>query len=116
MTQDLVILRPDHQTFDIVDQLASDGEFCQFAADFLRNAGTGVCGLRVEERERKASDWERNFIERSGTSSQSLGRFRFGRDDTDIRAKEGDPDQVVERRLVADHNSAAADMSLPFGE
>lgn len=116
LTQDLVILRPDHQTFDIVDQLAGDDEFCQFVAEFLRNVGTGVCGIRVEEMERKASDWERNFIKRSGAASQSLSRFRFGSDDTDIRVKEDDPDLVVERRLVADHDSTTADMSLPFGE
>lgn len=118
LTQDLVILRPDHQTFDIVDQLASDGEFCQFAAKFLRNVGTGVCGLRVEEQEREANDWERSVIQRSGTSNQSLSRFRFGfgRDDTDIRAKDDDPNQVVVRRLLADHDSVTDDMSLPFGE
>jgi len=116
LTQDLVILRPNHQTFDIVDQLAGDGEFCQFAAEFLRNVGTGVCGLRVEEQERRVLDWERSFIESAGLDGRSLGTFRFGRDDTDIRMKEGDPDQVVERRLVADHDSATADMALPFGE
>jgi uncharacterized protein len=70
----------------------------------------------VEELERKASDWERRLIQRSGASNQSSSRFKFGTDDTDIRVKDDDPDLVVERRLVADHNSAAADMSLPFGE
>lgn len=116
LTQDLLILRPDHRTHDILDRLDQDSGFLAFASQFLQRVGTGVAGLSIEKDERDASDAERQYLSRSLQSTRFMYDFMGRPGEMDIRPKPDDPSRVVSRRLVAQHPTEGFNGALPFSE
>ena len=112
LTKELVILNASHRSFDILDRLHRNPEFLRFSGEFLRNVGTGVGELKLEEDERDAEDWERKYLPLYGPDQ----RPPFYQEDRDIRQKNDDPSRVIDRRLLAVHERGGDHAFLPFSE
>jgi AAA15 family ATPase/GTPase len=103
LTQDLVILEPQHRASDILDRLSSDPAFRTFTSRFLKGVGTGIGDLELEEAALKPKDFVK-FIDRQ--FAEVLRGVR----------PEGAADHVVERRLLAEHDMQSDSFRLPFSE
>ena len=115
-TDDLIVLRPNHRTCDIIERLSDNETFRNFCAQFLSNAGTGVGDLEVDKNVRQCEEFEKHyleFIESQGTRSFPM----FGCDsDTDICPSPDDPHLIIVRKLLASHTTPSQKYSLPFCE
>ncbi|MFM7158896.1 MAG: AAA family ATPase [Planctomycetaceae bacterium] len=108
LTQSLVVLPADYRAPDLLERLQTDPAFMDFSATFLRQVGTGIDALEIEESEREAP-----------TLSPGLDRIPrvFQRsDDTDIRLKPDDPSRMLVRQLRARHDAAGESYPLPFSQ
>lgn len=113
LTKDLVILKAEHRTPNLLSQITENDRLRLFSQRFLNRVGTGISGLHVEERERDAEDWERNFLQ-SPAFADGL-TFPYG-PDLEIKTLKDNPGRVVVRRLFSQHATASDSGTLPFGE
>jgi uncharacterized protein len=97
LTQDLLILLPDHRVFDILERLAADENLRSLTETFLRCVGTGINELAFGTRE----------IDRRSEHSmpRSLGFSRRTNMEGlwDFKPKPGEPGRWIQRRLYAKH-------------
>lgn len=116
LTEDLVILSPGHQTHNILRRLTDDAHLRDFAAGFLRNVGTGVGELELEESviDSEKSQWMRA----KGIPAATLRSRPDGRefDNTVIRQDSQDPTRFISQRLYAKHSWRDGSAALPFSE
>ncbi len=117
LTQDLVILRAQHRTDETLDRLHSDPAFRYFSSHFLRYMGTGIGDLDFAETNRDFGDSEylREFV-RSNPSRHDLSALMGAPPDTYMRVRDDNPNQVIERKLLAVHDSKHDHFPLPFSE
>jgi len=116
ITKDLHVLEPEHRSCDLLDRLQSDEKFRRFSVEFLKNVDTGIGGLGFQETERECTEWEREYISRC-TDCDETGYELFGcTGDTDMRLRVDDPNQVIIRRLLAEHPTPEKTFLLPFCE
>lgn len=115
LTEDLVILRSDFQSCEILDRLQNDVKFHEFSKQFLTNVATGIADLKVFERERTATDWERKMATQAvARGSRTLGLGCEG--DSDLRPHPTDPTKVITRMLFSVHAPSSSERFLPFFE
>ncbi len=105
LTDQLLVLLPDHRNADLLDLLYEDAEFRHLAEHFLKAVGTGVGGLEFETEE----------VELEGPQAR-FGPFRNARRLRDVKPKPDDPARAIRRQLLAIHSSSDKPMKLPFAE
>ena len=106
-TEELLILKADYRSTDLLDRLADDPTLSSFATEFLNSVGTGIGGLRLVEAEREGTEFELRSLSKN---------FKFPGIDRDIRLKSDDSSKVIERRLFAQHPGKDGPGELPFSE
>ncbi|MES2790845.1 MAG: AAA family ATPase [Planctomycetota bacterium] len=115
LTEDLVIARPGHQTHNILSRLNDDTNLRNFVAGFLRNVGTGVSDLELEEFAGDPEEWKfLRAVTKSDSRLRSLDGIEI--DGTLIRTDPQDPTRVISRRLYARHAWKEGSSALPFSE
>lgn len=109
---ELLVLRPEHRSCEILERLYTDEDFREFCSTFLRSADTGIGRLEVREIEREATEHERDYLIAMGEINM------FGACDgaMDLRPKPDDPTRVLVRRLIAEHMAESGKYALPFSE
>ncbi|MDX1968787.1 MAG: AAA family ATPase [Planctomycetaceae bacterium] len=110
LTEDLVILPPNHREFGILDRLSKDVGFFRLAEGFLRSIGTGVASLELQQREFEVGELKAILHPRKLARSKQSERF-----DEVLRDSE-DPTKRIFRRLIAKHSSGSSVTNLPFSE
>jgi len=117
LTKDLVILRAQHRTNETLDRLHRDPAFRYFSSHFLKCVGTGIGDLDFAETNREFSDSEfiREYV-RSNPSRSDLSVLMGMPPDTYLQIQENNPNQYIERRLLAVHDSKQEHFPLPFSE
>ena len=105
LTDQLLILQPDHRSADLLDQLYEDVEFRRLAEHFLEAVGTGVGGLAFETKE----------VELEGQNA-FLSPLKNSRHLRDMKPKADDPARAISRRLMAIHPASDSQSKLPFAE
>jgi hypothetical protein len=118
LTQDLVILRAQHRTNDTLDRLFRDSAFRYFSSHFLNGIGTGIGDLNIAETKRAMRDsdsYARQFA-KSDILPQELAELVGTPSDTYVHIQEDNSDQVVERKLLAVHESKNEEFPIPFSE
>ena len=111
LTSSLVILPADYRAPDLLDRLQSDAAFRDFSAAFLRQVGTGIDELQVDESEIDAPSNLTGI-------GQSMGMARGLRsdmsDDVDVRPSPDDPARLLLRTLSTYHTVNGAKYPLRF--
>ncbi len=118
LTEDLTVIKPDHQSCDILDRLQSDTKFRTFVKTFFQGVGTGVADLQVVDGERPASDWERKYlVEMAAHNPRVITEFMGGcSGHSDARFDPNDSSRILTRTLVSSHVSNKRQSRLPFHE
>jgi energy-coupling factor transporter ATP-binding protein EcfA2 len=109
LTVSLVVMPADYRAPDLIDRLQGDPDLMAFSAAFLRNVGTGIAGLEIEESEYEAGAISPERLSR-GLPQELLT------EDRDIRLKPDDPTRLLVRELRARHQSAGESYPLPFSQ
>jgi len=115
LTNDLVILGAQYRASDILNRLYSDREFLSFSSHFLQSVGTGIGDLNLVETTRDISEMEKQYLPIFAKSGLPVSNF-LGSSDTDVQIKDDDPDHVIERRLLAEHDPKSGRFQIPFSE
>jgi uncharacterized protein len=115
LTSDLLILGAQYRASNILRRLHSDLAFRTFSSYFLQNVGTGIGDLDMEEITRDMNDFEKKFMPQWRKVGAPLGAI-LGKPDVDVEVKDDDPDHVIERRLLAEHELGEEHYRLPFSE
>lgn len=121
-SQRLVIVPPDSYFTDLVELIARNSEFAEFAGNFLRGISTGVNSLQVE-----TSEMDENALAaiparmREAISRLPVGETTsFGANDdsgTKIIIEKGTGTKVLFRTVKSEHLTAAGEaVRFPFAE
>jgi hypothetical protein len=105
LTEQLVVLLPDHRSADLLDLLYENVEFRHLTEHFLEAVGTGVGRLEFETEE----------VELDGPNAR-FGPFNNPRRLHDVKPKPDDPGRGIRRQLLAIHPSGGSPATLPFAE
>jgi len=105
LTDQLLVILPDHRSADLLDLLYEDTDFRQLAEHFLEAVGTGVGGLEFETEE----------VDLEGPRAR-FGASRSSRRLHDVKPKPDDPARGIRRQLLAIHPSSDSPAKLPFAE
>jgi hypothetical protein len=114
-TSTLLVLDADARSADlnpIFDRL-SEERFKHFCSRFLNFVGTGVGALDVVTKKREGSEMEKKYLPRM---FRQRTMNPFGRKDTTVAPIPGDPDNVLESKLVSEHHILPDTYYLPFSE
>jgi len=111
LTSRLVILPADYRAPDLLDRLQSDSAFRDFSATFLRQVGTGIDELKVEESEIDAPP---NLPRLSPPAGTARGQRSTLGDDVDLRPNPDDPSRLLVRTLLTYHTVNGEKYPLQF--
>jgi AAA15 family ATPase/GTPase len=109
LTHDLVILDAQHRVSDIVTRLQRDATFRSFSSRFMRSVGTGIRDLDVEESTQELGD-RRGFVKPGTIVPGYMGSH------SEFEIREDDPDHLITRRLLAEHDGKGERIPLSFSE
>jgi uncharacterized protein len=115
LTTDLVVLSAEHRATNILNRLYSDPAFRRFSSRFLRNIGTGIGALNLDETTREINDFERQYFPQWRKSGIPLANL-YEKTDVELEMRDDDPDHVIERRLLAQHDLRGGSFGIPFSE
>lgn len=111
LTSSLVILPADYRAPDLLDRLQSDDAFRDFSATFLRQVGTGIDELRVEESE---IDGPPNLSRMARPPGMTRWLRSSMTEDVDLRPNPEDPTRMLLRALLTHHLVNGRAYPLPF--
>ncbi len=114
LTEELEIIESDHRSCDLLERLDREVRFREFTTEFLDRIGTGIFGLRFEQSEHEASEWEREYF----SHLEDHGGYGFYgcQGDTYVCRHPNETQKYVKRRLFAEHPTTKAKYTLPFCE
>lgn len=114
----LAVIRADAQFVPLAETIATDERFAAFAESFLREASTGIAGLKVETDEipRSAASYEafEQLVQSLGEGGKAFVRGPQGEEMVLSRSEN---DTITVRRLAALHEWASGQRTrFPLGE
>ena len=107
----LAVIKPDARFRGLASAIAMDPEFAKFASDFLREASTGIAGLKTQTRPVPRSELRADELE------QLQGGELDQADGAEVFLEGPGEDAIKARRIAASHALAGGrTKAIPFTE
>jgi len=115
-TECLTAIQPSSSFGPLLEFLAKEAEFRRFAAEFLKNVGTGINDLQIEHSEIKAEDLPKELLEDLHAPKGQETTLFLGSSSVSLQLHPDDPAKVIRRNLAAKHTVDKDAYSIQFQE
>ncbi len=110
----LTVVEAESNFIPLVDMLGADDDFRKFCGAFLKNVGTGINDLTIEEKKIDAAKVPKPFLERLQASKGQDFMATLGVPGMTYELDADDPTKIIRKDLAARHQVSDLDYSLSF--
>lgn len=115
-TECLTVILPSMGYGPLLEFLGQEAEFGRFAAEFLKNVGTGINDLQIERSEIKAENLPKELLEELQAPKGLETTVFLESSSVSLELHPQDPAKVIRRNLAARHTVDKDAYSIPFQE
>ncbi len=113
-TESLTVIQANTSFGPLLELLDKAADFRRFAGEFLRNAGTGIDDLHIEQSEIAAENIPKHLLDDLQVTKGGDASIVVGSPSVTLQLDSNDPTKVVRRNLAARHRVRANTYSIPF--
>jgi uncharacterized protein len=113
-TECLTVIEAESEFTPLVDMLGADDDFRKFCGAFLKNVGTGINDLSIEEKKIDADKVPKQFLERLQAPLGPDVAVTLGGPGMTYELDADDPTKIVRKNLAARHRVSDLDYPISF--
>jgi AAA15 family ATPase/GTPase len=110
----LIVVQPESKFTSLVDMLDVDEDFRRFSGAFLRNVGTGIDDLSIENARISADQLPKALLDQLQPPKGQNVALAIGGPGVTLELDAADPTKIVRKNLTARHRVSSEDYSISF--
>lgn len=112
----LTVIEADSEFPSLIGMLGTDDTFREFCGAFLKNVGTGINGIGIEQTKLDADKLPKEMLKRLQGPTSDGAKVMFGVPGFSIELDAKDPTKAIRKNLTAKHSVGEETYSLGFSD